>query len=80
MPGPTVTIKLSGSGQIDVGGFIKKLMADLQTGNYQSSQSGGEATIVLGYAGELQTVIDAIDFGTVESSDAQKREIKVKIP
>jgi len=77
--GPSVTIRLSGTANMDVGAYLEKLKTTLQTGNFQMSHSGGEATIVLGFAGELQTVIDAIDFGKVEAADSDKREIRVKI-
>jgi len=78
--GPGVTVQISSSGQIDIGSLTQKLVSKLKTGNYQASHSGGAGTIFLGYAGDIQTVIDAIDFGTVESSDSQKREIQVKVP
>lgn len=77
--GPSVTIVITGSGNLDVGPYLDKLKAALKTGNYQTSQSGNEATIKLGFAGDLKTVIDAIDFGKVESSDPAKRELRVKV-
>lgn len=77
--GPSVTIVITGSGNLDVTPYLEKLKAALKTGNYQVSQSGNEATIKLGFAGDLKTVIDAIDFGKVESSDPAKRELRVKV-
>jgi hypothetical protein len=77
--GPSVTIVITGSGNLDVTPYLEKLKAALKTGNYQVSQSGNEATIKLGFAGDLKAVSDAIDFGKVESSDPAKRELRVKV-
>lgn len=78
--GPSVTIRISGPVNMNVNGFLDKLKAALKTGNYQSSHSGGEATLTLGYGGDLQVVIDAIDFGKVQATDLEKREIRVVVP
>lgn len=77
--GPSVTIRVTGSGKLDVPSYLEKLKTALKTGNYQTSQSGNAATIKLGFAGDLQTVVDAIDFGKVESTDPENREIRVVI-
>ena len=77
--GTTVAIRIKGPANMDVNAYLDKLKAALKTGNYQVAHSGQEATITLGYKGDIQTVIDAIDFGTVESSDAQKREVRVTV-
>lgn len=78
--GPSVTVRITGPSNMNVAAYLEKLKAALKTGNYQSSHSGGEATILLGFAGDLQVVVDAIDFGKVESVDPQRREVRVKIP
>jgi hypothetical protein len=36
--------------------------------------------LTLGYGGDLQVAIDAIDFGKVQSTDKEKREIRVVVP
>lgn len=77
--GPSVTIRITGPNDMDVNSFLEKLKSALKTGNYRTSQSGGEATLTLGYEGDLQIVVDAIDFGTVESIDNAKRELRVKV-
>jgi chemotaxis protein histidine kinase CheA len=77
--GPAVTILITGSGNLDIASYVEKLKTALKTANYQTSQSGNEATIKLGFAGDLKAVIDAIDFGKVESSDPAKREISVTV-
>jgi hypothetical protein len=77
--GPAVTILITGSGNLDIASYVEKLKTALETANYQTSQSGNEATIKLGFAGDLKAVIDAIDFGKVESSDPAKREISVTV-
>lgn len=78
--GPTVTIRISGPANMNVNAFLDKLKAALKTGNYQSSHSGGEATLTLGFGGDIQVAIDAIDFGKVQATDAEKREIRVVVP
>jgi hypothetical protein len=78
--GPSVTIRISGPANMNVNAFLEKLKAALKTGNYQTSHSGGEATLTLGYGGDLQVAIDAIDFGKVQSTDEEKREIRVVVP
>jgi hypothetical protein len=78
--GPSVTIRISGPANMNVNAFLEKLKAALKTGNYQTSHSGGEATLTLGYGGDLQVAIDAIDFGKVQSTDKEKREIRVVVP
>jgi hypothetical protein len=77
--GPVVTVFLSGRPDLDINPLFEKLKQALKTGYCEIFQSGGEARIKLGFAGEVQTVIDAIDLGKVESSDPAKREVRVKI-
>jgi hypothetical protein len=76
--GTSVTIRITG--QVDIGAAAQKLASKLSVSNYSASHSGNRGEVTIGFGGELQTVIDAIDFGTVESFDLQKRELEVKIP
>ena len=78
--GPTVTIRITGPANMNVNAFLETMKDALNTGNYRISQSGREATLVLGYAGDLQAAVDAIDFGKVQSADPTKREIRVVVP
>lgn len=78
--GPTVTIRITGPANMNVNAFLETMKGALNTGNYRFSQSGREATLVLGYAGDLQAAVDAIDFGKVQSADPTKREIRVVVP
>ena len=65
---------------MNVNSFLERLKIALKTSNYRMSQSGGEATLILGYSGDLQVAVDAIDFGKVQSTDKTKREIRVVVP
>ena len=64
-----------------------KLSGDLQTrlraltGSQRSSSriSGGASEIRQTYTGDPQTLADKIDFGTVDSVDAQARRIEVTL-
>jgi len=74
-----VTIFISGKDNLEIKPYLEKLMKRVKAGYCETSQNGGEATIKIGFAGELKSVIEAIDFGKVESSDPAKREIRVTI-
>jgi hypothetical protein len=76
--GSVVAILISGKSDLDINPFVEKLKQELETGHCETIQSGGETRIKLGFAGEVKLVIDAIDFGKVESSHPAKREVRVK--
>lgn len=78
--GPQVTIKISGKRGFDGNQIAQKLAAALSVKGYQFSQSNQDATLKLSFAGPLQEVADAIDFGTVVAKDEDTNTITVEIP
>ncbi len=77
MQGPIVTVKFTVSGKFDINQQAAKLAKSLKASSYQSSRQNQEASITLSYAGTVQSVADAITFGTVESADETSRTITV---
>ncbi len=75
-----MVIKISSKKGFDGNEIAKKLAAALGVTNYQFSQSNQDATLKLSFAGSLQEVADAIDFGTVEGKDQATKTITVTIP
>ena len=77
MQGPVVTVKFTVSGQFDINQQATKLAKALNVSSHQFSRRNQEVSIKLGYAGTVQSVADAITFGTVESVDETARTITV---
>jgi hypothetical protein len=57
--------------------FLKSVAAKLGIREHLFQSSGGKTTIAIRYSGSLEEVEQAIDFGTVISTDKAKREIQV---
>ncbi len=79
MQGPIVTVKFTVSGQFDVNQQAALLAKALNVSSHQSSRRNQDASITLSYAGTLQSVADAITFGTIESADETSRTITVAL-
>ena len=78
--GPQVTIKITSSHGFDGNAIAQKLMAALSVSGHNFSQSGQSATLKISFAGTLQEVAGAIDFGKVTAKDETTRTIEVTIP
>jgi hypothetical protein len=77
MQGPIVTVKFTVSGQFDVNQQAALLAKALNVSSHQFSRRNQDVAITLSYAGSVQSVADAITFGTVKSADETSRTIIV---
>ena len=67
---------MSNAGAIRSGPHTQKFSRTLKCPVHWSARNG-EVTIKLGYTGSLDDVVKLIDFGTVTSTDPDKRTITV---
>ena len=80
MLGKKVVISVKASGPVDSNKIAKALAAKLGVSNYQFSSINQDATLTLNYDGSLESVRDAIDFGTIDDINNTDRTIRVTIP
>jgi hypothetical protein len=78
--GKKVVISVKASGPVDSNKIAKALAATLGVSNYQFSSINQDATLTLNYDGSLESVRDAIDFGTIDDINNTERTIRVTIP
>jgi hypothetical protein len=78
-PAAKVTIKLTVKGKFDLNASVKQLREKVEIGGFTASQSGSTGSLVIGYAGPVKEVADAIDFGKVTSVDESQRVIEVTV-
>ncbi len=79
MTGPQVTIELTCDHNIDLK-FLQGFLQKLKVSGHRANYSGNSGAIVLSYGGDVNSVVQAIDFGEIQSVDAEKRIIRVKLP
>lgn len=60
--------------------YVGKLKELTQTKSSNANLTGGQLIIILRYTGEVQTLADQIDFGTVTETNAETRTIVVQMP
>ena len=74
-----VTIKIVAASSFDVNKMFNDLRTQLNVKGGSCSRSNNRGEIVLHYSGAVENVVDAIDFGTIESKDHDNRLIEVSI-
>lgn len=79
-PSQKVTVELELSGQFDARSAGRELAEVLNVSNHRYQQQGERATLTLHFAGPLQAVRDAIEFGTVERVVRPSRTLHVAVP
>ena len=73
-------VKISSQKQFKGNELAKALAEKLGAKNFRYSQGGNNGTLTIAYEGSLKSVTEAIEFGSVQSSDETARTITITIP